>query len=314
MSVLPNPLPAQNPDEPIPAANATPESVTRRRAHSVPGSEQLEMARQIASSIPRDALKTAERAWELASAEGVVRDSVRELAFLNARRLHDACGDRFEQREWSSIRSDAVAAMDMATSPGLKELCRQAAEAQRAMEEIRDQEQRRMTALMVPPRPVRPPYAHGYPASAGCSCQQGFAQPAPSPIPPSTASHQPDQSREDPKDRSTSPPLSWRVAPSPTGDSFIVSKGDYSVTIKGPSRVRLFRLVAAQPHRDHAWGDIIQALLAQAADAFREGRPVRVPLSEKTLQRQGRRIAKTLGEAGCYWHQDGHGVRWAPPT
>lgn len=111
-------------------------------------------------------------------------------------------------------------------------------------------------------------------------------------------------------------------------DLAVVTRGRYRLEVRGESLVKLFRFVYPYQGETHGWDEIQKAWTAMdrmstsdrstwktsAAGYAPTGEDWKPPPPVETLMRYGCRVREALGELGVYWHQDGEGVRWAPPS
>lgn len=114
----------------------------------------------------------------------------------------------------------------------------------------------------------------------------------------------------------------------PSHDLAIVTRGEQRWEVRGSSLVKLLRFVYPYMGETHSWSEIQKAWTAMdgmpssdrstwktaGAGYVPTGEDWKPPPPVESLMRYGSRIREALGELGVYWHQDGEGVRWAPPA
>ena len=109
------------------------------------------------------------------------------------------------------------------------------------------------------------------------------------------------------------------VPPGPVEVEFVndrlarVRRDRFHAEVRGSTQVALFRAAVDGLGKDITWKVVTQAQLRRVAAEHPE-KGAGVPLSAATYKRAGNRLKSSLGELAAYWHQDGSGVRWAPPS
>ncbi len=135
--------------------------------------------------------------------------------------------------------------------------------------------------------------------------------------------------RPQPRKEATSPHPTHVEVAYPAADSAFVTTQPFGskVEVRGPSLVRLLRLVLQNAERDLTWEELRKAWVADACgsetvrsdsvatvDGSSVGALWRPPPAVDTFRKYARKIKKALGPAGLYWNHSGNGVRFDLPV